>query len=140
MHRRTKNRVQSLALDTITRILGEQTLSTLDYRVVALLRQVVAWLVARDFVAVEARSRGVRLSAEQMRQAIEEYGRTPVMPPDDAFLDIDAIALTNSDARVWSVRFDLWTHEEGRSDLSLECTIVIDNGTLDIEVDNIHVL
>ncbi|MBP1881931.1 DUF7668 domain-containing protein [Sinorhizobium mexicanum] len=115
-------------------------MSTSDRRVVALLRQVVAWLVARDFVAVEARSRGVQLSAELMRQAVEEYGRTLVMPPDEAFLDIDAIAAANSDGRIWSIRFDLWTQEEGRSDLSLECNVVIDNGTLDIEVDNIHAL
>ncbi|WP_158499783.1 DUF7668 domain-containing protein [Sinorhizobium fredii] len=114
-------------------------MSTLDRRIVALLRQVIAWLVDRDFVAVEARSRGVRLSADLIRQAVDEYGRTLVTPPDEAFWDIDAIPVANSDERVWSVRFDLWTQEEGRSDLSLECTVIIDRDSLHLEIDNIHV-
>ncbi|WP_420066861.1 DUF7668 domain-containing protein [Sinorhizobium americanum] len=104
------------------------------------MKQVVTWLVDRDFVAAEARSRGVRLSADLMRRAVEEYGRTLVLPPDEAFLDIDAIAVANSEGRIWSIRFDLWTQEEGRSDLSLECTAVIDRSTLQLEIENIHVL
>ncbi|WP_132075334.1 hypothetical protein [Sinorhizobium americanum] len=115
-------------------------MSTLDRRVVTLIKQVVTWLVDRDFVAAEARSRGVRLSADLMRRAVEEYGRTLVLPPDEAFLDIDAIAVANSEGRIWSIRFDLWTQEEGRSDLSLECTAVIDRSTLQLEIENIHVL
>jgi hypothetical protein len=116
-------------------------MSTVDSRVVALLQHVIDWLVGGNFVAIELRSGGVRLSADFMRQAIEEYGRTLIMPPDEVFSSLDAIPVTNADKPTGSVRFDLWTKEEGRSDLSLECTVV-DRGddALDLEVDNIHVL
>jgi hypothetical protein len=40
----------------------------------------------------------------------------------------------------WSVRCDLWTVEEGRSDLSLELTVVAAPLGPTIEVDNLHVL
>ena len=43
--------------------------------------------------------------------------------------------------RVSCVRFDLWTVEEGRSDLSLEFTLVDGyNERMDFELDNLHVL
>ena len=63
------------------------------------------------------------------------------MPPEKAFSDIDAISVPNADKPTWSVRFDLWTKEEGRSDLSVECTVSErGDGELELEVDNIHVL
>jgi hypothetical protein len=112
-----------------------------DSRVVALLKRVLVRLVGGNFVAIELRSRGVRLSADLMRQAVEEYRRTLIMPPDEVFSSLDVIPVTNADKPTWSVRFNLWTKEEGRSDLSLECTVA-DRGddALNFEVDNIHVL
>jgi hypothetical protein len=49
--------------------------------------------------------------------------------------------VTNATEPTWSVRFDLWTVEEGRSDLSIEMTL-IDRGDRDlaVEIDNVHVL
>lgn len=115
-------------------------MNTLDSRALDTLRQVVRWLVVGDFQAVENRSEGVRLTSEMMRRAIEEYGRTLVMPPEEAFLDIDAIDVLTSDLPTWSIRFDLWTKEERHSDLSLECTIIVHkDGSIAIEIDNIHV-
>ena len=112
-----------------------------DNRGVALIKQLVAWLVGGNYFEIETRSRGVRLSADLMRQSIEEYGRTLIMPPDKVFSNIDAIRVPNADRPTWSVRFDLWTKEEGRSDLSVECTIFDrGDGELELELDNIHVL
>jgi hypothetical protein len=86
-------------------------------------------------------SGGVLLSADQMRQTIQEYGQTLITPPNEAFSNVDAIRVTNVYNPTWSVRLDLWTKEERRSDLSVECTIVdLGEDELDLEVDNIHVL
>jgi hypothetical protein len=117
-------------------------MNNVDNRVIALMKQMITWFVNGDFADVEVRSRGVRLSAELMRQAIEEYGRTLIMPPNEAFSSVDVIQVANADRLTWSVSFDLWTKEEGRSDLSVECTIVDreDGAMLDLEIDNIHVL
>jgi hypothetical protein len=41
----------------------------------------------------------------------------------------------------WSVRLDFWIEEEGRSDLSLECTMSEGADELsDIQIEGIHVL
>ena len=102
------------------------------------LRSVVEMLVAGNFSGVEALSGGIRLSASEIRNAIREYGESLTKPPDTAYDDLDAIEVTGSDPRRWSVRFDLWTEQEGKSDLSLEVTI-IDDGP-QIEIDNLHIL
>ena len=56
-------------------------------------------------------------------------------------INIDAIEITEADPKSWSVRYDLWTEEEGRSDLSLEVTLIeSDNKLMRVELNNIHVL
>jgi hypothetical protein len=112
-----------------------------DVRLKATIAQLLRWLVARDYQALETYTQGVRLSARALHQAVETYGRRLVMPPDGALDALDAIEINGSTPRAWSVRVDLWTSEEGRSDLSLECTL-IDSGKdlLAVEIDNLHVL
>lgn len=108
----------------------------------ALLRQVVECLVAGDFNAVAAATNESRLSAEQMAHAIRSYGRNLVVPPSNSYESLDIVRVTAASEPTWSVRFDLWTLENGRSDLSLECTISIPSrtGGATIEIDGIHVL
>ena len=108
--------------------------------VTTLVKQVIAWMVAGAFGAVEQRANGVRLSAAELAAAVNNYGRTLAMPPDAAFADLDAIAVSGKSRPTWSIRVDFWTKEEGRSDLTLECT-VIENGndTLALEIEDLHV-
>jgi hypothetical protein len=115
--------------------------NVVDRRVTALIKQVITWVVTGNHGAIEARSAGLRLSADSIRRALVEYGRTLIMPPESAFENADVIPVSNADRPTWSVRFELWTEEEGRSDLSIEFTIA-DRGDalLDLEVDNVHVM
>lgn len=46
------------------------------------IRQLVAWLVAGDFAMIERKSHGIRLSADMLRNAVSEYGKTLAMPPE----------------------------------------------------------
>ena len=99
------------------------------------------WLIAGDYEAIDHFTKGVRLSAVLLRKAIDDYGRTLVMPPDDALNHINVIDVQRSNPKAWSVRVDLWTAEEGRSDLTLECTFIENGGDLlTAEIDNLHVL
>jgi hypothetical protein len=113
----------------------------LDPRIPILIKQIVSWLVAKNFSAIEHYSHGVRLNAHHLSQAVNEYGRALVMPPDTTFTELDAIQVSTASEPTWSININLWTQEEGLSDLTLECT-VIDRGEkkLDIEIDNLHVL
>lgn len=51
------------------------------------------------------------------------------------------LAIDGSEPQAYSVVAPLWTQEEGRSDLSLELTLVDRfSGAYDVEVDSLHVL
>lgn len=107
----------------------------------ATLARIVHWLVAGDFQTIEQHTGGIRLSAALLREAVKDYGRTLVMPPTPGLLMWDAIGIDGYEPRRWSVTVDLWTLEEGRSDLSLECTLIDRPGPfLGVEIDNLHVL
>lgn len=116
-------------------------MATIDPRI----RLTVVWLqkhlAAGDYVAVERFTKGVRLSESQLQQGISDYGQSLVMPPDRVLDQLDVIEVVGSSPKRWSVRIDLWTAAEGRSDLSLECTLIDQPGELlAVEVDNLHVL
>jgi hypothetical protein len=104
-------------------------------------KHIIQLLVQAKYGEIESLSKGIRLKAEEMETTIREYGRHLTMPPESQFTSIDVIEIIGSKPRAWSVRFDLWTEEEGRSDLSIELTLIEDSGPLlRVEVDSLHVL
>ena len=120
---------------------GTEHVEAIDGRIQDLMRQILAWLVSRDFKSVEKYSHGIQLSAELIREAVDDYGRKLIMPPDAAFSKLDIIRVSRATVPTRSVCFDLWTEEEGRSDLSLECTVIDRGGKMpEAEIDGIHVL
>ena len=74
-------------------------MNTFDQRLITLIRQLISWLVAGDYEAAQRRSRGIRRSADLMRDAVLRFGRTLVIPPDTAFAGIDAIEVRNAAAQ-----------------------------------------
>lgn len=116
-------------------------MNTNDSRIVETANQLLRWLVASDFSTVERYTHGVRLSAKLLREAILDYGKTLVMPTALTLEELDVIEIEGASPKAWSVRVNLWTLEEGRSDLTLECTFFDGmNKTLAVEIDNLHVL
>jgi hypothetical protein len=110
---------------------------------IAALRQVVRGLaidiVLGNFDSLVRRCSRSRLTSEDLRNVIRDYGRTLVLPPDDAYADLDVVRVTTMEEPTWSVHAPLWTIEEGRSDLSLELTITLTPGAPLIELDNLRV-
>jgi hypothetical protein len=104
-------------------------------------RRLVEMLVAEDYDSIEEATRGRRLTAEQLSQAVDEYGRELQMPPEVVFHNLDVNEIEGAIPRAAWVLVDLWTVEEGRSDLTLEIRITDTGGDLyDIEINNLHVL
>ena len=96
-------------------------------------------LVLGEYLEIERRSAGVRLTADHLASAVAEYGRNLVLPPSELSGLLDVVA--HGSGAGWSVNVPLWTREEGRSDLTLEITVMTNpNGTYRIEVDNLHVI
>jgi hypothetical protein len=69
---------------------------------------------------------------------VREYPATLVPLPDQAWEHADVVPL--DDGSGWAVTVDLWSREEGRSDLSLEGTLHDTERGPRLLIDNIHVL
>ncbi len=104
-----------------------------------IVKRVVGHLVAGEFDAIETITSGARLHSEEMSTAVSQYGRELTTPPDSAFDAIDIIQVRGADDPTWSIRFELWTKEQGKSDLTLEVTVAESKSGFRIELDDIHV-
>ena len=106
-----------------------------------LIADLVSLLAGGKFEAVLRNAPGSRVSAEELRLAVREYGRTLVPLPIESYGLIDYIAVLGSAPLEWSAVVPLFTKEEGRSDLSLELSIFEqESGGHRVEVNNLHVL
>ena len=102
--------------------------------------RVIGDLVRGDYAAVEGFTGAERLTADQIAQAISDYGRRLVLPPE-ASGPRSVVEIEGSNPEQWSAYVDLWTAEEGRSDLTLELTLTESSRDLyEVQIDNIHVL
>src|SRR5687767_10921672 len=107
----------------------------------AAVRQVVSILVQEDYESLERLTNGVRLTAEEMAEGVREYGGSLILPPEDIFENLDVVEVEGAQPRKWSVNVDLWTAEEGQSDLTLGLTLRESGREIfDVEIDNLHVL
>ena len=103
-------------------------------------RSLAERLARGEYEAVVAESSASRLTADELRDVVREYGRTLVAPPEAAYQALDAVAVRGATHPTWSVRAPLWTKEEGRSDLTLELTVVLKEDRPSFELDDLHVL
>ena len=102
--------------------------------------RVFALLVAGKYAELAALTHSKRLSAKEIATAIAEYGKKLITPPEDASRFMNVVEVTNAQPKRWSIVMPLWTQEEGRSDLTLELTVIEHQNDFEIELDDIHVL
>ena len=102
----------------------------------------VDMLVACDYDGAEKLTGSRRLAAGDMRRVINQYGRTLVALPNDAWAHATVLPIsTSDDGEAWSVTLPVWTAEEGRSDLEIETRLdARPDGRETIQLDNIRVL
>jgi hypothetical protein len=104
------------------------------------LRHLVKLLVSQEYIAIENLTHGTRLKATEIESGIQDYGRTLVSPPPNSYSKADVIAITESIPPQYSVRFRLYTQEEGLSDLEIQATFIDAGGDqMVVELDNILV-
>ena len=86
--------------------------------------------------------RAGRFSADDLRHAIASYGCTLVIPPDEVLeeeLLREAVPI-RGEGGSWALVADLWTVEEGRSDLSVELTAEALPERIRVSIDDLHVM
>ncbi|CAN5911259.1 hypothetical protein BH11VER1_BH11VER1_13690 [soil metagenome] len=108
-------------------------------RLEATVRHVLELLVAREYQAIETLTEGVRLKRCEIEAGVLEYGRRLTPPPNDAYGLVDAVPISNAWPQEYSIRFRLYTEEEGRSDLEIQATLIdIEKEPLmKVEFDNV---
>ncbi len=102
-------------------------------------RKIIELLVAKEYEAVANLISQQRLDSTSIRNAITDYGRTLTLPPPSVLDSLDVVQIKGFSPKRWSVWVNLWTVEEGRSDLSVELTLIQSKDDFLIELDNIHV-
>jgi hypothetical protein len=102
--------------------------------------EILSRLARGEYDSVVNSASKSRLTSNDLRAVIEDYGRHLIPPPPEASELVDAIRVDRAVVPTWSVRTPVWTREEGRSDLTLELTISIDSGRPSVELDDLHVL
>lgn len=88
------------------------------------MRAVVELLVAGEYDVLERLTGRSRLSADDLRRRVGGYGRTLVRPPDHAYEHLEATDVERASPPRVFVDFDLFTAEEGRSDLTLSLLVI----------------
>ena len=105
-----------------------------------LIRQVLALLVAGKYTELETLTHGTRLNAKEMATAVADYRRKLVMPPEDGFGLMNEVEVKDVRPKRWSIAMPVWTQEEGRSDLTVEMTVIEQKNGFSVELNDIHVL
>jgi hypothetical protein len=117
---------------------GERTV-VYERQVRSIVTDLLVLLADRDYESIMERCGYSLLDDDDLRMAVAEHGRTVVAPPADyaflRFCELRARAVPT-----WHVEADVWTEEEGRSDLTLEMTIEFELTGPVIGINNLHVL
>ena len=113
------------------------------------LSAVVDRLVAGDYDGLkrdgvdphEDRDLGLWIREYGRAPGTDEPGRARLVPlPEEAWDSAEVIFEEPGPPRFWAVVVDLWTAEEGRSDLSMEADVTETSTGLAVVVNDIHVM
>jgi hypothetical protein len=110
-------------------------------RLIEIISHVDVLLHTGQFLELERLSEGVRLTAAQMKIAIEAYPEELGPRPAYDLEEGSVVHVSGSAPAEWSVYLHLWLKQGGRSDLTAELTLIdTDSGLYRVQIDNIHVL
>lgn len=104
-----------------------------------IVKEIVVLLANKKYIEI-LKVANSKLSADEIKSIVDDFAEEIITPDDDIFNTIDFIKIENSNQESYSVDFDLWTKESGLSDLTLQLTVTKCVGSVEIELDNIHVL
>lgn len=108
-----------------------------------LVSTIVNLIVRGEYEVVEAMTRGQRLSANDLEDAVRAYGRHLIPPPPGSWAKLHVVAVKRRIGRreAYVAVVPMWTEEEGESDVALELRVRrAAQGLWDAEVLDLHVL
>ncbi len=109
-------------------------------KMIMALREVETALMKRDYAGLSNKFRESRLSEEEIRSAIKNYGGTITRIPDEKLLKIPVIRISGTDPIKWAIDLDLWMDKKP-TDLTVSIILHENNdGNFIASIDDIHVL
>lgn len=113
---------------------------TTNEPVADIVREVIALLVGQQYKELERFVPETRMTAEDIARVIQDYGKAVVPCPEPIEDVIDIVELAGRSRPTWSVVVPLYAQEGGRSDLSVELTVVeLDQNEFQVALENIRV-
>jgi len=116
----------------------QMRLDELDNETWKAICNLVRGLACGTIEAALERTSASRLTADEIRASLMQYGRTLIELPIDARSIVDTYRI--ADTMSIAIDVPLWTKEEGRSDLTLSLTLTRVGGAIQIAVEDLHVL
>jgi hypothetical protein len=92
-----------------------------------------------DYESIMERCGYSLMDDHDLRNAVADYGRKVVAPPAD-YTFMRACELRARAVPTWHVEADVWTEEDGRSDLTLEMMVEFEASGPVIGINNLHAL
>jgi thiamine monophosphate synthase len=112
-------------------------------QIVSTIDALVSFMARRDYVAMERLTNGVRLTADDIKNALRPIQLEPSCLVGFSAHDVDIVEIRNALPRRWSVNVPLYVGSGTKTDLTMCLTLIEDRGPgerLSIELDDIHVL
>jgi hypothetical protein len=119
---------------------GKNYMTANTNNIKTIMKTIVDLLVHEKYQDIENITGGNRLSSSDIKHAIQEYGHNVIAPPLSAFDSMDCVSIQGTPFSSWSVRMNLWTSDEGKSDLSIDATISEQDDGISLILEDIHVL
>lgn len=116
-----------------------QTSVAFESQVRSIVIDMLVLLADGDYESIMERCGYSLLDNEDLRMAVADYGRKVVAPPAD-YAFMRACELRARAVPTWHVEADVWTEEDGRSDLTLEMMIEFEPSGPVIGINNLHAL
>jgi len=104
-------------------------------KLIPVVKEIVRHLVDRNFEWISGRDTGKRITAEQIRNEVDDYPGVMTMPPDEAFEKMRVYGITD---RWRSIDMYLW-YDGSRGDLCLRMELAVRDGVLRFSVEDILV-
>ena len=103
----------------------------------AIIAKLVGLISQGDYEAIAANGQAGRVGAEGIKRAVETYPYTVIPLPSEAF---ELAEVYRIDETRLDIYLPLWTHEEGRSDLTLCLSYNTTSTDMRVEVNDLRVL
>lgn len=101
-------------------------------------RHIYSLLLSQKYNDLVIFTNGIRMTSDEIKESIIEYGYQLIPYPEK--IELDIVEVDDRNPKEWSVIAPIFTAQEGCSDLSIELSVIDNNKSIyTAQLDNIRV-